>query len=100
MEIEREVRAVDGQTGRHRTGKFTIKCSLDALCSPPEKSMVDNEQIRPGGGSGIHHRLAGIDGAGHACDVSRILELKAVVRVRIVLDLRGAERSVEIGNEI
>jgi len=95
MEIERQMRAVDRQARRHRPLQLAIERAVDPLRAAPEESVMHDQQIRARVRRRVDHRLAGIHRAGDMRDPVRIRELQAVVRVRIILDLRRPQFAVE-----
>ena len=95
MEIERQMRAVDRQSRRHRPLQLPVKRTVDPLRAAPQETVMHDQQIRARVRRRVDHRLAGIHRAGDVRDLARVRELQAVVRVRVILDLRRPQFAIE-----
>ena len=101
MEIEREVGAVNGESGIERDLDFLEDGAGPGLEAGPEHAVVHDEQIGTCGDGFFDDGQGGIHGGDDLGDFTfAVFELEAVEGVGVVRDLGDAQFGVEVGDEV
>jgi hypothetical protein len=99
MEIEGEMRTVDGEIPIEGDLQLPIKGSRHRLHSLPIKTVMNQKECSRYPGGLTDHPLAGIDSRHDPSDPATVLDLQAVHSPLIVIDLRASEKLVEMRNK-
>jgi len=101
MHIQRQVAAIDGESGIERGFDFLEDGAGPGLKAGPEHAVVDDEQIGTCGDGFFNHGQGRVHGGNDLGDFAfAVFELEAIEGVGVVGDLGDAEFGVEVGDEV
>src|ERR1041385_8309015 len=95
MEVQREMRRVDRDSFREEHRELIEPRTDHSKIAAPKHPVMEDEQGHAAIGGATNHGARKVDRRRYMSDGSRIGELQAVERGRIVVDFGGAQLCVE-----